>query len=442
MFIYLLAFLFWSGLGATAGWLAQGQAGAGLGAWLGSLVWALLQLWRAHRLEAWFRSGPDGDPPRLAGLWREVSDRIRRVLRQREREVQVHADRLQQFLGAIQASPNGVTLLDPEGRIEWCNSAASQQLGIDVQRDLGQHVVHLVRDPVFSRYFHQASHDHEVQMEGRAASISQSLKLSVQLYPYGDGQQLLLTRDITALTQAEHMRRDFVANVSHEIRTPLTVLAGFVETLQSLPLQPAQQQDYLGLMAVQASRMQTLVNDLLTLSQLEGSPPPGSAEQLDLPPFMAQIEADAQALSALQGKTGAPVHALEFAACPPWTLIAARAELHSAVANLVSNAVRYTPAGGRIQVVWREQGDELVMAVSDTGPGIAPEHLPRLSERFYRVDRSRSRETGGTGLGLAITKHVAQRHGGVLRIESQLGVGSTFMLVLPASRRLQQRLAE
>ena len=235
------------------------------------------------------------------------------------------------------------------------------------------------------------------------------------------------------------MRRDFVANVSHEIRTPLAVLAGFVETLQSLPLAPEQQQQYLDLMAVQAGRMQTLVSDLLTLSQLEGSPLPNPTEQVALRPFMAQIEADALALSALQGDAVSPVHELVFAPMPDWQLLGSRTELHSAVANLVSNAVRYTPAAGRIEVSWREQGDELIMAVRDSGPGIAPEHLPRLAERFYRVDHSRSRETGGTGLGLAITKHVAQRHGGALRIESQLGVGSTFMLVLPLNRRVQRK---
>jgi two-component system phosphate regulon sensor histidine kinase PhoR len=438
MFVYLFGFLFWSLLGGAVGAWLHGLGAAGLGAWLGGMVWVLQQLWRAHRLEAWFRTGPQGEPPRLAGLWREVSDRIRRVLRQREQQVQTHAERLQRYLQAIQASPNGVTLLDSEGRIEWCNSAASQHLGIDAQRDLGQHVVHLVREPVFSRYFHQASHDGEIQMDGRSASLSQRVKLSVQLYPYGDGQQLLLSRDITAMAQADSMRRDFVANVSHEIRTPLTVLAGFVETLQNLPLEPADRQHYLDLMAVQASRMQSLVQDLLTLSQLEGSPPPGPSEQIDLLPFMRQIEADAQALSVLQGQTGLPVHQLVFAATPSWRLLASRTELHSAVSNLVSNAVRYTSAGGRIEVSWQEQGEELLMAVRDTGPGIAPEHLPRLSERFYRVDRSRSRETGGTGLGLAITKHVAQRHGGALRIESQLGVGSTFWLVLPLSRRVQR----
>ena len=438
MFIYLLGLLLWSLLGAGTGWWLGGDSAAGWGAWLGALLWGAQQLWRAHRLESWFRSGPQGDPPRLAGLWREVSDRIRRALHQRDRQMQGHAERLQQFLDAIQASPNGVTLLDSEGRIVWCNSAASQQLGLDAQRDLGQHVVHLVRDPVFARYFHQDRHEGEVQIDGRSATLSQIPKVSVQLYPYGDGQQLLLTRDVTALIQADHMRRDFVANVSHEIRTPLTVLAGFVETLQSLPLEPAQQQHYLDLMAVQASRMQTLVSDLLTLSQLEGSPLPGQSEKVPLAALMAQIEADARALSALQGQTGEPVHRLDFAQTPDWTVLGARSELQSAVSNLVSNAVRYTPQGGRIEVGWTQQGDELVLSVRDTGPGIAPEHLPRLSERFYRVDRSRSRETGGTGLGLAITKHVAQRHGGSLRIESRLGAGSCFMLVLPASRRIQR----
>ena len=437
MFIYLLPFLFWSLLGAMAGGFVDGLWSAALGGWVGALLWAVLQLARAQRLERWFRSGPVGEPPSMQGLWREVADRIRRVLLLREREVQTHAERLQRFLDAIQASPNGVTLLDGDGRIEWCNSASSQHLGLHPERDLGQHVTHLVRDPAFSRYVQQAHYDHEVQMDGRSDSLAQSVRLSVQLYPYGDGPQLLLTRDITAKTQAEAMRRDFVANVSHEIRTPLTVLAGFVETLQSLPLPPDQQQHYLDLMATQAGRMQTLVNDLLMLSQLEGSPPPQSNEQVDVPGLMAQVEADARALSTLQGGADVPVHQLVFAPAPDWRLLGSRSELHSAVANLVSNAVRYTPVGGRIEVTWREQDGELVMAVRDTGPGIAPEHLPRLSERFYRVDRSRSRETGGTGLGLAITKHVAQRHGGSLRIESQLGVGSTFMLALPASRRIQ-----
>ncbi len=434
MLVYLLSLLLCSALAALAGWWWGGPVAAALMGWAASLLWGALQLWRAHRLEQWFRSGPAGEPPRLAGVWREVSDRIRRLLRLKEREVQRHAERLQQFLSAIEASPNGVTLLDAQGRIAWCNATASQHLGIDAERDRGQHVVHLVRDPVFTRYYQQSAHAHEVVIEGRSASLSRSLKLSLQLHPYGEGQQLLLTRDITALAQAEAMRRDFVANVSHEIRTPLTVLAGFVETLQTLPLPAQEQQHYLDLMAVQASRMQSLVHDLLTLSQLEGSPPPGSAEEVDLQALLTQIEGDARALSALQGDSGAPVHEIVFGPLPGVALLGARSELLSALSNLVSNAVRYTPAGGRIEVGWERQAQTLVFVVRDSGPGIAAEHLPRLSERFYRVDRSRSRESGGTGLGLAIAKHVVQRHGGELRIESQPGVGSRFMLVFPIQR--------
>jgi two-component system phosphate regulon sensor histidine kinase PhoR len=231
------------------------------------------------------------------------------------------------------------------------------------------------------------------------------------------------------------MRRDFVANVSHEIRTPLTVLAGFVETLQSLPLSPEEQQKYLDLMAVQANRMQGLVSDLLTLSQLEGSPPPPLNESVDLKPLMAQVRSDALALSALQGDGEKPVHNLTFNLPEQLHIGGSQAEIHSAVSNLVTNAVRYTPVGGKIDAVWEVDAEgQAQFSVKDNGVGIAAEHLPRLSERFYRVDRSRSRESGGTGLGLAIAKHIAQRHGGSFHIESELGVGSRFSLVFPNTR--------
>ncbi len=436
MVLHLLGLLLWSLLSALVlGWFwGWGVALAGplLLAWF----WLGQHLWRAHRLDLWLRTGSAQEAPALGGLWRDLSDRMRRQLHQRDQQVQIHTDRLGHFLQAIQASPNGVTLLDAQGRIEWCNDSAALHLGIDPQRDQLQHVVHMVRDPVFSRYFAQERHDSEVEIEGRTATLAHSVKLSVQLHAYGQGQLLLLSRDITAVQQAESMRRDFVANVSHEIRTPLTVLMGFVETLQSLPLSAQEQQHYLELMAVQSSRMQALVSDLLTLSQLEGSPLPGKAEPVALQPLMQQVLGDAQSLSALQGPQGlTPVHVLEMSPTPDWSVMGSRDELLSAASNLVNNAVRYTPAGGTIRIGWtRNASDQVVFSVKDTGPGIAPEHLPRLSERFYRVDRSRSRETGGTGLGLAITKHVAQRHGGQLRIESQWGQGSNFMLVFPASR--------
>jgi two-component system phosphate regulon sensor histidine kinase PhoR len=416
--------------------LVWGPLAAALAALSFVLAWVALQLHRAHRLERWLRD-PDSQPLQaLGGLWGDISDRLRRLLIQRERQVQEHRERLQYFLRALQASPNGVTLLDAQGRIEWCNATASAHLGFDLQRDHLQHVVHLLRDPAFSPYFAQDTHEGEVLIDGRSESLSRRVRLSVQLHPYGEGQKLLLSRDVTAVQQADAMRRDFVANVSHEIRTPLTVLAGFVETLQTLDLSQSQRQKYLELMAAQSGRMQTLVQDLLTLSQLEGSPPPGLQERFDLHTLMQQIEQDATALSALMSQDQqTPVHQLVFEPAADWQIAGVRSEIHSAIGNLVSNAVRYTPPAGVVRVGWRRADDGTAwLEVSDTGPGIAAEHLPRLSERFYRVDRSRSRETGGTGLGLAIAKHAIARHGGELRISSQLGQGSTFMLSLPPSR--------
>jgi two-component system, OmpR family, phosphate regulon sensor histidine kinase PhoR len=251
------------------------------------------------------------------------------------------------------------------------------------------------------------------------------------VHPYGMGRRLLLTRDITAVEQAEVMRRDFVANVSHEIRTPLTVLMGFVETLQNLPLNEEERSRYLGLMARQAHRMQTLVDDLLTLSRLEGSPLPGVGEWTSLPALLSNCAQEGRALSDVLGKSQELLcdepPGLEIAGSPH--------ELQSAMSNLVSNAVRYTPAGGSIHVRWRALPDGRgEFSVRDSGPGIASEHLSRLTERFYRIDRSRSRETGGTGLGLAIVKHVVQRHGGELKIDSTPGAGSTFAIQFPASR--------
>jgi two-component system, OmpR family, phosphate regulon sensor histidine kinase PhoR len=224
------------------------------------------------------------------------------------------------------------------------------------------------------------------------------------------------------------MRRDFVANVSHEIRTPLTVLAGFIETMTNLPLTEVERKRVLLLMMQQADRMGTLVADLLTLAQLEGSPRPHADRWVPVAPLLAQIAIDAKLLSA--GR-----HVLAFPAKVTAHIAGAHNELHSAITNLVNNAVRYTPEGGRIELTWKVLADGAgEIAVIDTGPGIAREHLPRLTERFYRVDNSRSRDTGGTGLGLSIVKHVVQRHGGELDIQSEPGQGSTFRLVFPAPR--------
>jgi two-component system phosphate regulon sensor histidine kinase PhoR len=427
VFLFLLCLLG----GAAAGWLLAHDFGAALGAIGGALAWFVLDTANGLRALRWLRNGELRSPPSLAGLWGEAVGRVRRALSLREQQLEEAEHRLQDFLEAIRASPNGVILLDPEGRIEWINDTAAAHFGMDPVRDLQQHLVHLLRDPEFSAFFHGRNHIQDVVIPAPGSTASRPRRLSLHLHPYGEGRLLLLSRDVTAVEQAEVMRRDFVANVSHEIRTPLTVLTGFVETLQSLDLPKEERNRYLQMMGLQTQRMQTLVSDLLTLSRLEGSPLPGSGEWTPVASLLAQCEQEARALAATSGKK----LELEFVLGSEVAVSGMTSELQSAFSNLVSNAVRYTPSGGRVEVSVGPTADRrLEFRVRDTGPGIAAEHLPRLTERFYRVDRSRSRETGGTGLGLAIVKHVVQRHGGELKIASTPGAGSTFSIVLPASR--------
>jgi len=424
---------------AMGAWLAGTWGVAGGVALASWLCWAW-QSWRGLRVLAWLRR--QGEPPVLRGargLWGEAVDRMRRQLRERDRLVAASDLRLQAFLQALQASPNGVILLDATGHIEWCNQTAAAHFGLDAGRDLMQSIGNLLREPEFSAYLAAGDYAHDVQLTGRDNTPTHPLRLSVRLHPYGEGRRLMLSRDITQLEQADAMRRDFVANVSHEIRTPLTVLAGFVETLQTLPLEETERARYLGLMAQQARRMQHLVQDLLTLSRLEGSALPGLDHWTGVAQLLQRCEQEARTLSAQITPAGAPAqqllfpHAGQLARCGE--LAGNPEELHSALSNLISNAVRYTPPGGSITVDWQPQPDGGArFVVRDSGPGIAPEHLPRLTERFYRIDRSRSRDSGGTGLGLAIVKHSLQRHGAQLHISSVLGQGSEFSALFPAGR--------
>ncbi len=429
--------------GWVAGWWLAGREGMVSGLLLAGFAWLLLDTFQVARLLAWLRSeqnagvagATSGLSPATGGVWGDMADRIRRLLKNRDRQYQESQSRLNEFLSAMQASPNGVVLLDAQGRIEWCNQTAAQHFGFDATRDVMQHIANLVRDPAFTAYLASGDYAGDVTIPGGQSTPARPVKLSVHLHAYGNERRLLLSRDITALELAEAMRRDFVANVSHEIRTPLTVLSGFIETLQTLPLQEPERTRYLGLMAQQSLRMQTLVNDLLTLSRLEGGPLPDTAGWVSTAALLAQCEQEARALSALLAPDG---HRLEFDAGPSCEIAGAHNELLSAMSNLVSNAVRYTPAGGMVRVSWTLLPDGRGrFQVQDSGPGIAAEHIPRLTERFYRIDRSRSRETGGTGLGLAIVKHVTQRHGAELHIESQPGQGSRFSIVFPATRLRQ-----
>jgi two-component system phosphate regulon sensor histidine kinase PhoR len=407
------------------------------GALLAGLAWSLVDAWRGYRVRSWLRHGDLGLAPHMSGWWGIVLDRARKLLRERERTIAASEQRLKDFLLAIQTSPNGVVMLDAQAQIEWCNKTAATHLGINPERDVMQRVGNLLRDPIFTAYMAVDQPIEPVVIAGYKHRIERPVRISLQRHRYGEGKQLLLTRDVTLLEQAEAMRRDFVANVSHEIRTPLTVMSGFVETLQTLDLNEEEKKRYLGLMAVQAERMQGLVEDLLTLSRLEGSPIPSVLNTLPLKQLIDFCEQEANGLSNTITH-GVNPHVIQFKLEPTLskaTLMGESRELQSALSNLVSNAVRYTPAGGSINVSVDHGVDgSLLIDVRDTGAGIAAEHLPRLTERFYRVDRSRSRESGGTGLGLAIVKHVMQRHGGSLSITSELGHGSCFRLIFPANR--------
>jgi two-component system phosphate regulon sensor histidine kinase PhoR len=422
-------------IGDCAAYYLNFSNGRWVGTVIGALVWLAVDTSRATQMLQWLRSDNHNEGGSDVGLWGNIASRVKRLLRDKDRQIFDSQSKLTDFLSALQASPNGVLLLDSESCIEWCNQTAASHFGLDPLRDLLQKIGNLVRDPGFVGYLSGRDYGREQIMPGRNSTPSRPVNLSVQLFPYGQGRLLLLSRDITALEQAEAMRRDFVANVSHEIRTPLTVLAGFVETLQTLELQQQERDRYLSLMSQQADRMQTLVSDLLTLSRLEGGPPPGFDTWFSMSDLLHQIQQDGLALDQVILSKHQVAHKLAFECDFDGQISGVGSELLSAMGNLVSNAIRYTPPGASIVIRALSLPDGRVeFSVVDAGVGIAPEHIGRLTERFYRVDRSRSRETGGTGLGLAIVKHVAQRHGGELSIESTLGKGSVFKITFPASR--------
>lgn len=415
-------------IGWWAGHLVGHPAAVGLiGAALAVLTVSVLDTLKGHAVLDWLRT-PEAVPPELPGLWGEVAHRVQRVIYLKDKQIAEERARLAQFLSAIEASPNGVMLLDATEHISWISPSAADHFGLHPQRDLMQRVTNLVRQPAFVQYL--ASGDYREAVKCPAPRGGQGFIL-VHIRSYGEGLKLVLSQDITERERADTMRRDFVANVSHEIRTPLTVLSGFIETLASLPLTEVERKRVVDLMMQQAERMQGLVADLLTLAQIEGSPRPASDRWTRVDQLLQRVETDAAGLSRDR-------HVLQFdietngGACE---IAGVESEWLSAMGNLVSNAIRYTPDGGEIAVRWALQPEGgAVFSVRDSGIGIAPEHIPRLTERFYRVDGSRSRETGGTGLGLSIVKHVVQRHGGELRITSEAGKGSTFTLTVPAAR--------
>jgi two-component system phosphate regulon sensor histidine kinase PhoR len=397
------------------------------------LIHLVLHLRQLEALDYWLADSNGRAVPDGPGLWEEVFARLNRMVRQHRKEHEQRVAALQHMEQATSALPEGVAILDDSYHIQWCNPLAEQHFGLDSKRDIGQQITYLARQPEFVQYLAIQEFSEPLVLSG---ARQDGLTLSIKLIPYGGNKLLLISRDITHLERIENMRRDFVANVSHELRTPLTVVNGFVETLHDMPnLENSMARRALQLMGEQTHRMERLVDDLLTLSKLEDTLNVLQEETVDISGLLRSLHQEGQSLSAEK-------HGLRLELASNCALLSNADELRSAFGNLISNAIRYTPQGGEILVSWHEQGDQPVFSVQDSGIGISPQHIPRLTERFYRVDSSRSRETGGTGLGLAIVKHIASRHQARLEIASEEGKGSTFSIVFPASRRLPLRADE
>ena len=370
------------------------------------------------------RSVPDG-----RGVWEEVFSGLYRMVRANQRQQEALSAEVARFRMAGTAMPDGVVILDADNHIDWCNPMAERLFDIDTVKDAGQSIMNLVRAPEFGLYLERGNFAEPLMLR---LTRGEGLVLSMRIIPYGKDQKLLLSRDVTQAEKVEVMRRDFVANVSHELKTPLTVVSGFLETLSDgeVVMDKARSSRVMALMQDQTERMLRLINDLLTLSALESTPgpAPGNEQQVAMGALLSRLMEEGRALSGGRQQ-------IELDCPEPFDVMGSEKELHSAFGNLVSNAVRYSQQGGTVHLSWRRRDSgEAEFAVTDNGIGIDSRHIARLTERFYRVDHSRSRDSGGTGLGLAIVKHVLTRHQGTLDIQSTPGQGSRFAAALPARR--------
>ncbi|HET7775232.1 MAG TPA: phosphate regulon sensor histidine kinase PhoR [Azospira sp.] len=427
--VWLRAFFFLFLLCAVTGpvWLFIGRQEAWETFCGGLLLYLAYHLWYLAKLMRWLRGSLDARVPRGFGVWEMAFAGLHRRVRIRLEQQSALTRALERFRLAGEALPDGVVIFNRHRQIDGLNAQAASHFNLNPATDRGQPVTNLIRQPEFVAYLETGAHNEPLILHN---DLHRGQTLQIQIIAYGEDQNLLISRDISQLERLENMRRDFVANVSHELKTPLTVVSGFVEMLvddfDAYPREDALH--YLRLVQEQSGRMQHLIDDLLTLSGLETGNLNPPDETVDIPALLQVIFQEAQALSA--GR-----HQISLQCEGPLRVRGCINELRSAFGNLASNAVRYTPDGGSVRLQWQASSDGgAVFSVADSGIGVAPQHIPRLTERFYRVDRSRSRETGGTGLGLAIVKHVLTRHQGRLDVESELGKGSRFSARLPAQR--------
>lgn len=415
-------------------WCAAGLA---VGVMTGSLAWALVAValpmllvnaLQLLRLSDWLAAGKLSELPEATGLWGRVFEGIYDLKRRNRKRKRRLAAIVSEFQASTAALPDAAVVINKDDEIVWFNDAAERLLSI-THRDIGQRIGFLLRSPDFNRYL--ASGDYEGAVE-LPSHIDQNVTLSIRIVPYGNRQRLMIGRDVSHLRRLEQTRRDFVANASHELRTPLTVLKGYLDMMASEREGPlAMWNAPLGEMLQQSERMERIIADLLKLARLETTPGEAQEEPIDIVELLGELEDEAKEIS--RGR-----HKLVFEVEDEQALTGRRSELYSAFSNLVFNALQYTPEGGQVTVRWWADAQECHLSVADTGIGVAPKDLPRLTERFYRVDVARSRATGGTGLGLAIVKHAVEQHQGYLHIDSEYGQGSTFSCHFPATRLVRE----
>ncbi|MDH5377520.1 MAG: phosphate regulon sensor histidine kinase PhoR, partial [Gammaproteobacteria bacterium] len=388
----------------------------------------LVYQFKTHRnlftLYSWLKERKKEDLPEITGIWGELFNEIYQIDKETRQNRARLTNMLVRFQEAAQALPDGMVILNKKNYIEWANLAAQNLLGLNNEEDVGQPVLNLIRQPEFRRYLSQTDQSVPITITSGANG---DYELSLLLIPYGSSQKLLICRDITHISKLEDMRQEFIANVSHELRSPLTVLSGYLEMLQEEAVNGELSEKALLNMSHQTVRMQNLVKDLLMLSKLETEPHLVSNENVDMQAVIENVVKD------YTYDKSATEHSITLDVQADLKLKGEAREIYSLVSNLVSNALRYTPEGGDIAISWKLEHQQGVLSVKDNGPGIAQHHIPRLTERFYRVEKDRSRESGGTGLGLSIVKHILDRYHGQLQVVSRLGEGSNFICRFPVN---------
>ncbi len=397
-----------------------------LGYLIGHIIWL-------NQLHRWFKKPVLKDIPEGSGVWEDVFTALLQYERNNITNQTQLSSALERFTLTANAIPDGLVILGASNEIEWCTPHAENQLGLNLATDKNLPIVNLIRDSHFIAYLYNNDYSEPFKLKSWK---NPEVIFEIQLIPFGSKQKLLICRDMTQLEKVEVMRRDFIANVSHELRTPLTVVGGFLETLSDMDgAVPEAIKSYFAMMQEQTGRMRRIIEDLLTLSKIESNTEEPDNIEIEMANLLKVIQNDALGLSQSLNKTK---HIIQLEADDKLNLIGSQNEIQSALSNLVSNAVRYTPKGGEITINWGLNDGQALFSVRDTGVGIEQQHIDRLTERFYRVDRGRSRETGGTGLGLSIVKHILIRHQAKLEISSEVGVGSTFSVLFPKNRTVQK----